>query len=90
MNATTTASAATTNIGQSLTPQMAKKGIMQGNTQTSSQGNSGGGGGGGGGGSVGAGGINSGGVLTPGGHHDQQASTPMSGKIFFSLLHNTA
>lgn len=86
MNATT-ASAATTNIGQSLTPQMAKKGILQGNTTTqASQGNSGGGGG-----SVsvvGAGGVNSGGVLTPGGHHDQQASTPMSGKrLIFSFSH---
>lgn len=65
MNAST---APATNIGQSLTPQMGKKGI-QGNVQGpvvigggSGSGNSGGGG------------------LTPGGHHDQQASTPMSGK----------
>lgn len=67
MNATATV---TTNIGQSLTPQMAKKGIKQGNSQ-GSQGNSGGG----------VGGTNSGGGLTPGSHHDQQASTPMSGKL---------
>lgn len=60
MNATTT-SASTTNIGQSLTPQMTKKGI-QGGGGGSGSGNSGGGG------------------LTPGGHHDQQASTPMSGE----------
>ncbi|KAI9581341.1 hypothetical protein GQX74_012666 [Glossina fuscipes] len=56
------ATTATSTAGQSLTPQMAKKGIGGG-----SSGCSGGGGGGG-----------SGGALTPGGHHDQQASTPMS------------
>lgn len=72
MNATTTAT--TSNIAQSLTPQMTKKGIQGGNSQTavigggSGSGNSGGGG------------------LTPGGHHDQQASTPMSGKNFTKLL----
>ncbi|KAL9908435.1 tyrosine-protein kinase Abl isoform 2-T4 [Glossina fuscipes fuscipes] len=60
------ATTATSTAGQSLTPQMAKKGIGGG-----SSGCSGGGGGGGGGGG-------SGGALTPGGHHDQQASTPMS------------
>ncbi|XP_046808282.1 tyrosine-protein kinase Abl isoform X2 [Lucilia cuprina] len=68
LNATTTTT--TPNIGQSLTPQMSKKGIMQGGNTQGSLGNSGGGGCGGGG--------NSGGSLTPGGHHDQQASTPMS------------
>uniref|UniRef100_A0A1I8NNX9 non-specific protein-tyrosine kinase n=1 Tax=Stomoxys calcitrans TaxID=35570 RepID=A0A1I8NNX9_STOCA len=61
LNSTTT----TTNIAQSLTPQMAKKGI-QGNTQTTVIGGGNGSGNSGGGG------------LTPGGHHDQQASTPMS------------
>ncbi|XP_075164277.1 tyrosine-protein kinase Abl isoform X2 [Haematobia irritans] len=64
LNSTTT----TTNITQSLTPQMAKKGIPGGNTQTTVIGGSGGNGSG----------NSGGGGLTPGGHHDQQASTPMS------------